>query len=769
MRLLRCGNDGEISLADNLASNEATPPYAILSHTWGADTEEVTFEDFKKGIGENKPGYEKIKFCGEQAKQDGLDYFWIDTCCINKADQIETQIAINSMFRWYQNATRCYVFLSDVSIAQRNEISGHSQLTWEIDFRSSRWFTRGWTLQELLAPRIVEFFSREWSKLGSKISLKQQIRDATGIPDEALSGTPLSQFSVNERLSWNEHRQTKLEEDRAYSLVGIFGAHISPFYGEGAGGAFRRLMDEVDKLSKCLQDLHLTNPRDDKKRIEDTKGGLLEGSYYWVLNNPNFLQWRSDPQSRLLWVIGDPGKGKTMLICGIINVLEKSKHDILSFFFCQGTDSRINNATAVLRGLIYLLVNQQPSLVSHLRKKYDQAGRNVFEDANAWTTLSDIFMNMIHDPDLKMGYLIVDALDECVTNLPKLLDLIIRTSTLSTRVKWLLSSRNVAHIQQKLRSVNAEARLSLELKQNAKQVSQAVDIYIDYKLSFIASLEDDSIRDQVKSVLHQKASGTFLWVALMVQELERPESWDPLQVVEEAPTGLYQLYNRMVDQIHRLTKRNSEICRLLISIAAVAYRPLYLAEIGSLCGLSGQTSVLEGNVRNLVAMCGSFLTVRDKQVYLIHQSAKDYLSDEMGGKVFRSPDQIHHDLFAQSLKLMFGALKRDMYDLTAPGVPISEVKEPVHDPLAKVRYSCLYWIDHLCCSVLRQGSSCNESLQAEKDIYQFLSQSFLYWLEALSLCKSMSKGVVSMAKLEALVQASFLSKVYLNMSIVNNT
>ena len=605
MRLLRrCDND-DIEFAQ--FDDEAVPRYVILSHTWGADTEEVTLEDLTNGNGKNKSGYEKIRFCGRQAARDGLEWFWVDTCCIDKMNKAELFQAIRSMFRWYRNAIRCYVYLSDVSIAKSIVSGRDSRVDWEPTFRASRWFTRGWTLQELLAPSVVEFFSRECKLLGSKISLTQEIHEITGIPKSAILGARLSGFSVDERLLWIQHRQTKLEEDRAYSLLGIFGVDFAPFYGEGAGEAFKRLMNEIHKLDSCIQDIRLTDPRDDKKRIEDTKGGLLEGSYRWVLDHPNFQQWHSDPQSRLLWIKGDPGKGKTMLLCGIIDELRKSIPDVLSFFFCQGTDSRINSATAVLRGLIYLLVNQQPSLAFHLRKNYDQAGKSLFEDVNAWVNLSNIFKSIVLDPDLKSTYLVVDALDECIADLPRLLDIITSTSSSSARIKWLLSSRNELHIEQKLGSIDAQAKLSLELKQNAEQVSRAVDVYIDEKLSRIESLEDDNLRDQVQDILRRKADGTFLWVALVIHELERPESWDPLQVVEEVPSGLHQLYDRMATQIQQLRKRNSEICWLFLSTVSVVYRPLYLAELGSFCGLSGQVSQLTKNTRKIVAMCGSFL------------------------------------------------------------------------------------------------------------------------------------------------------------------
>ena len=155
MRLLERNRASEWVLTKDFVGDSQIPPYAILSHTWGADSEEVTFSDFVNGSGRGKSGYEKIKFCGEQAEHDGLQHFWVDTCCIDKSNLNELTTAVNSMFRWYQNAARCYVYLSDVSIRSRDGQSVH--LDWESAFRNSRWFTRGWTLQELLAPKIVEF------------------------------------------------------------------------------------------------------------------------------------------------------------------------------------------------------------------------------------------------------------------------------------------------------------------------------------------------------------------------------------------------------------------------------------------------------------------------------------------------------------------------------------------------------------------------------------------------------------------------------------
>jgi hypothetical protein len=133
-----------------------TPHYTILSHRWGPDVEEVTFEDIKNGTGKNKKGYQKLDFCSEQTALDELEYFWIDTCCIDKTNNTELSEAINSMFKWYRDASKCYVYLPDVSVPDKN----HNRLAqWESSFRKSNWFTRGWTLQELIAPASVQFFS----------------------------------------------------------------------------------------------------------------------------------------------------------------------------------------------------------------------------------------------------------------------------------------------------------------------------------------------------------------------------------------------------------------------------------------------------------------------------------------------------------------------------------------------------------------------------------------------------------------------------------
>jgi hypothetical protein len=825
MRLLLRSEIGKFSFTKDLVGDDPIPHYAILSHTWGPDNEEVTFEDIINGTGEKKLGYEKIRFCGEQARQDELQYFWIDTCCINKNNPIELSHAINSMFQWYRNATRCYVYLSDVSfppidsndkyvaqlgdltfrksrwftwiwtlqeliapasiefshiitstfrwyynaipynvyssgvsIPPRNSNREYNTRPWEPAFRNSKWFTRGWTLQELLAPASVEFFSRERKCLGDRSSLKQQIHQITSLPQSALEGTLLSQFTVDERYMWMECRQTKLPEDKVYSLLGIFDVKMPLYYDEGAASASKRLRDVIDKRKKCMQDLNITDPRKDKKRIEATKGGLLEGAYHWILDHPDFRQWRDDQQGRLLWVKGDPGKGKTMLLCGIIDELKKSKVKAnLSYFFCQATDSRINNATAVLRGLMYLLIDKQPSLISHMQEKHDHAGKTLFEDANAWVTLSEIFTNILQDPSLNSTFLIVDALDECVTDLPILLDFIREKSSVSSCIKWLVSSRNRPDIEERLR-LYKEQRLSLEL--NAKQVSHAVELFIKYKVSRLTKIEDDStLQEQVRNQMQQKADGTFLWVALVFQELEMVESWNVLRVLGEMPKDLQELYGRMMGQIQQLKHDDPKFCRLVLSTTTLVLRPLHILELGILSGLPEGISDNLDRIAKIVSMCGSFLTIQgDNYVNFIHQSAKDYLDSDESRAILPSWRCVsQYDLFSRSLQAMSQTLQEDIYGLRLPGISIdlAQAQAPNPDPLAPLQYSCTYWASHFE-EACKGNSSYQYDLTDDGDIYRFLHNNFLFWLEALSLIRQIPMGVLAIQSLSSSLVSYFI-------------
>lgn len=221
------------------------PRYAILSHTW--QDEEVLFEDMMGGEtallrAKSRKGWQKIVGSCEQARAQDLAYIWIDTCCIDKSSSAELSEAINSMFHWYQSAETCLAYLSDVTCP--GELSDTTDY---IEFRHSRWFTRGWTLQELIAPQIVCFYGHEWQYVGSKSGLCNVIAGITGIDRQILDDPSLlSQASVAQRMSWAATRQTERPEDIAYCLLGVFDINMPLIYGEGMK-AFVRLQEEILK------------------------------------------------------------------------------------------------------------------------------------------------------------------------------------------------------------------------------------------------------------------------------------------------------------------------------------------------------------------------------------------------------------------------------------------------------------------------------------------------------------------------------------------
>ncbi|KAH7112391.1 NACHT domain-containing protein [Dactylonectria macrodidyma] len=519
----------------------------------------------------------------------------------------------------------------------------------------------------------------------------------------------------------------------------------------------RRRQDQIRLLQEkhqeddkqCLKDLHLTNPRDDKQRIQDIKGGLLKDSYRWVLDHADFRQWRDDPQSRLLWIKGDPGKGKTMLLCGIIDELEKESANRLSYFFCQATDARRNSATAVLRGLIYNLAHQYPPLIWYVRDKYDDAGKELFNDGNAWLALSGILTTILNESSLEDDIIIIDALDECDIDRLQLLDFIAKSS--SSRVKWIVSSRNWPDAEErKLDKTIQYTRIILE--SNEDSVSSAVHTYIRYKVDQLAldKKYDDETRDAVQHHLISNANGTFLWVALACQELadSKVQKQHTLAKLKSFPPGLDSLYKKMMECI--CGSDNAALCKQILAIASVVYRPIDLKELRVL--IESPEDFDDDDLEEIIESCSPFLTLRHGVIYFVHQSAKDFLLNKALDQIlpFGIAHQ-HRAVFSRSLEALSGTLRRDIYSLRIPGFPIDQVSPPNPDPLASTRYSCVYWVDHLGDSDPVERM---RDLQDGSVVHAFLKRKYLYWLEAVGLMRSMQEGVLAMRKLEALVVSS---------------
>ncbi len=228
----------------DFVEDESRPEYAILSHRWEDD--EVAYKDMLKRRAEGKKGLAKIRNCAKQALEDGFEYFWVDTCCIDKSSSAELSEAINSMFRWYRDAAICYVYLCDTPPAPEPCSTEYS--AWEARFTQSVWFSRGWTLQEMIAPQTLIFYTRDWTAAGNKQQFASAIEAKTGVPRHVVVTGDLSNTSIAQRMSWAAHRQTTRTEDMAYCLLGIFDINMPMLYGEG-NRAFLRLQQEIIKTS----------------------------------------------------------------------------------------------------------------------------------------------------------------------------------------------------------------------------------------------------------------------------------------------------------------------------------------------------------------------------------------------------------------------------------------------------------------------------------------------------------------------------------------
>ncbi|KAF1809665.1 HET-domain-containing protein [Eremomyces bilateralis CBS 781.70] len=437
MRLLKLNGNGGFTLE---TFGTTIPPYAILSHTWGSDSDEVTFKDVVGGVGKNKAGYHKLVFCGGQAKSDGLSYFWVDTCCIDKSDPNELTKAINSMFRWYQNAARCYVYLLDVSVRTQDRQAAH--IEWESSLRNNRWFRRGWTLQELLAPKIVEFYSRDHVRLGDRKSLERHICEETGIAIEALQRRPLHDFSVEERFRWVEKRQTTEEEDMAYCLLGIFGIFLPLIYGEGQENAMRRLRREIkdsEHKSRSYEKLARTIPFERNLRFTGRESEL---------SRIEKLLFRHG-QTVKVAITGLGGVGKTQLaIETVYRTMEKQRD--CSVFWIPATDPEtlLQAYSAVAEELDIPGKDEQGADVKRLVQNYLSN-----ESAGQWLLVFD----NADDLDMWMGKPAERQSFRLLDYLPKSRRGSILFTTRDRKAATKLASQNLVEVQE----MNAEVASEL--------------------------------------------------------------------------------------------------------------------------------------------------------------------------------------------------------------------------------------------------------------------------------------------------------------------
>lgn len=513
-----------------------------------------------------------------------------------------------------------------------------------------------------------------------------------------------------------------------------------------------------------MGDLGEGDPDTDILHIKDDKGDFLEECFAWILHDAQLRDWLGNKDTRLLWIKGDPGKGKTMLMIGLVKELRDRlrTHEsrALSFFFCQNAEQRLNNGVSVLRGLIWKLLSENPALGCYIPKAYGLATKDkrkaMFEESNSY--LFDILKRMLSDilmdASFEAVYLLVDALDECNKDMDGLVEWIAHNAAdPQSKAKWLVSGRFTMKLDRTLKPKHHQKKLILEL--NDEHISRAVAGFIKQKVDGLANEGgySDELRIKVQMTLEKKAESTFLWAALVCKHLKGVPKLAIMTELDKFPPGLPSLYGRMMQVIESQDSVITELCKKILRAVTIAYNPLTLDDIVPMAELYGWS--IE-DICELVSLCGSYVILREETIRFIHQSAKDYLNSiaELfpGGHV-----EGHRTIVSRSLKAMSTTLRRDIYELQDPGRSVDEVKSVDPDPLNPIRYACVYWINHLC--EIESGHD-ELGLGDNGTIHIFLKEHFLYWLEALSLMRSLSSGIVMMKKLENRLKVIFSSPLH---------
>ncbi|RBR08934.1 uncharacterized protein FIESC28_10114 [Fusarium coffeatum] len=503
----------------------------------------------------------------------------------------------------------------------------------------------------------------------------------------------------------------------------------------------REMKEQNEEDKKCLRALHVTDPQLDKQRIQNQKHGLQTDLCDWVFTSTAYEQFMTDNSIRVLWINGLPGKGKTMLACGVIDRLKKSLRP-LAFFFFEGSAAK-DNLSGAIRGLLYMLLEYQPSLMSIVRPHYERMGEKLFDSHNSSIMLVEILTEMLQDSCLHEAIMVIDALDEC-SERSDLIDVINNLSQ-SCSTQWILTSRPWPEIKTELSA--AQGMILLSLEDEKESVSKAVKSYIVTTVNNLVRKwgDDPALKEAISEYMYSHADNTFLWVALVCQRLasSRIPKRRVLEVLKTFPTTLNDLYDAMMTRILG-SEEKDRLIRILATVC-VAYRRLTPAELATLVG-----DMKEDDIADAVDWCGSFLNCQNNEIFLIHQSARDFLVNNIPDTIF--PEGIgfqHHSMFLNSLEGLSATLQRDIYGLGHSRLAGAQLPTPNPDPLARIRYSCVYWVDHLKSSKSQCETSDNE-LEDGGLVHQFFRSKYLNWLEALSLLLKVPEGISAVQNLEFL-------------------
>lgn len=792
MRLIQICDDGSLSLTKDIISDSDVPRYAILSHTWGSDDEEVSFADMTVGTGQGKDGYRKIEFCAEQSRADGLQHFWIDTCCIDKSNHSELSEAINSMFRWYQRAAKCYVCLSDVDRVDDNTTC-ESETTaleskLEREFRASRWFTRGWTLQELLAPASVEFFGARARWLGSKRSLEAPISEITGIAIDALRGETLSSFTIDERMSWSRGRNTKRPEDRAYSLLGLFGVHMALIYGEGEANAFERLRREIHQhLDWVFERLPIAKGSEFDSYSEEHHRTCQANTRVALLYQLD--DWVKAPDSKaVFWLNGMAGTGKSTIARTVASQAAESGRLGASFFFKRGEGDR-SGTSKFFSTIAAQLARKEPSFAFQLRLVFER-DFNICDGS-----LQRQFAKLIVDPlseafkrHLKEGRImvvVVDALDECDSeaNVKQIITLLSRVNDFlppSIRLRIFATSRPDIPIRLGFNAVSGTYKDFVLHEVPDWVIQEDLSVYFRCELANIKSEYDRSVTNAHRRLpdvwpsetdlktLVGMASPLFIFAATICRFLADRRHGNPSKNLEQVlkyrtksqESSLDATYRPILDMMLFGLSRRGKL-EALKEFRDVIGPIVVLAEPLSVSGLATLIDVPQATIDDRLDMFHSVIHVpsgKTSPLRLLHLSFRDFLTDpdKRGEHDFWIDEQATHQRLATScLRVMNSVLRKNMRTGGLPGGSSWSHKDWTNCDnmeLEVITYACQHWAYHL-----KEGG---DGTRRADQVHGFLKKHFLHWLEALAIRGKISRSIEALSALRSILQVrSVLSNV----------
>jgi hypothetical protein len=490
-------------------NKDKKPAYAIASHRW--DEHEATFADVRDGQNTSTTGYQKVKDFADYVKThvQGVDWLWIDTCCINKESAAELSRAINLMFEWYRDADICLAYLRDVPEAQDDS------------FERSEWFERGWTLQELLAPRTVVFLTRTWEVIGNKgdmgsgranvgQSLEEAIARITKIPLEVLQDYQRSaQWPTSEKLQWMEGRKATEEEDLTYALFGILNVFLGANYGERGRARDRLLaalrereeleLRQAELYGKIASWLSPANPWQNhqtaRKQHEPETGA-------WLLQCERYRIWKASSNGHL-WLYGPAGSGKTILCSTAINDVQAYCRGCTNvgqaIFYFSFSDQTMQSFENLVRSMVVQL-GQREQGVSLLRKAYERPDRTIGLDE-----LYQILTTIARSYD--RVFLHLDGLDECLGQHDARLDILASLAMLLQdlpNIQLIATSRDYPEIRSYMESSKA---IAMPLDRQA--VDSDIRRYVSTQLARDMQLRQwpASSKKLVEDTLAQRAQG----------------------------------------------------------------------------------------------------------------------------------------------------------------------------------------------------------------------------------------------------------------------